>query len=462
MNKSAAAAAGILVAVAAAGGGYIWTQHAGQAELREAVERIQAGLGPNGSFSYVSAAVHPFQRSTDLSSVAVRTSSGELFTAEQITFVVAGDGSLSSVHATGLRVSGSATQGTLTATALDGKDISVPRPMTGVPFKVDPAAVMFATMTVRDLVFRAPGASATIASIEVGDYGAGRPSTLAVSSFSAPLPAAQQIDHIGFASLTVAGVDFASAINALEHGTKLPQLSTGSARFELDGFYGAAGTTRPVSVQRASLVGKAGPDGASSSNLEIMGFSMEPLDPVVRSQLEDVGLHKINGNLSSAGSYQIAGGVLEMAPSIEVDGLGKLVFGVKAAHVDLSRIATPKPDFQALLAIAGDARIMSANADFADGGLLDLALATGARTAGVPKDQLRAQAISLASQNPTFAAVPNGEQMRAVVVSFLKHGGKLGIAIRPPSPMNVFEIMQAGQSGPHELVSRVGLSIHGD
>jgi hypothetical protein len=223
MNKSLVAAV-VVAATAAAGGGYAWALHEGQAELVQAVAQIRDGLGPNGSFSYASAAVHPFQKSVDLSQVALRLASGELLTADRVSMVSGGIGKITSMHVDYYRASGAAEDGSMTIASVDGKDISFPAPAAGQPLIIDPAAVTVADLAFRDLSFTEPGISAKAAALSVHDYGSGRPSTITLQDVSVPVPNDELVDHTGFGSLSVSGIDLATAVHAGEHHSKMPLL----------------------------------------------------------------------------------------------------------------------------------------------------------------------------------------------------------------------------------------------
>jgi hypothetical protein len=462
MNKSVVAIIAVAAVAGAAGGGYAWVMHEGQVALDQATSQIRAGLGPNGSFSYASADVHPFQRTAELGTVALRAPWGALFTADRVVIVSNGEGKLASIHASGVRASRSASDGTATAASLDGKDIAFPAPAAGQPFKVDPSAVTFNDLTLHDVAFAQPGTSAKVASLDVRDYGAGRPSTLMVSDFSVPVPDADGIDHAGFATLTASGVDLATAVHAFEHDSKMPQLSAGAVAFEMDGFYVANGSDRPVLVQKALISGSASADGGSSSaNVEISGVSFVPTDAASKARFVQVGLTKLDGSLSSTISYRIAGGAFEMSPTLNVDGFGTLALGIKLAHLDTTAFADKEPNLSKLLAIANATQLVSAHANFVDGGLLDFALDKGARGTGMSKEQLRAQGVASVGEDPNLDVFPNSEQTREALASFIAHGGHIDVMVQPRSPVSVMQLIQVGESDPGTFVQLVGLSITG-
>jgi hypothetical protein len=156
----------------------------------------------------------------------------DLYTAEQVTIVSPEAGKISSLHVSGFRMTN---KGSFTAASLDGKDISFPPPEAGRPFILNPAAVMFADLTLRDITFATLNTSATLTSMEVTNFGAGRQSRLNLSEFAAPVPKGRNIDHVGFASLALSGIDLASAVNAAERHTMMPQPPTGRLRLVVGG-----------------------------------------------------------------------------------------------------------------------------------------------------------------------------------------------------------------------------------
>lgn len=462
MKKPVIAVVAVVAVAAVAGGGYGWARHQGQVALEQATQGIRAGLAPNGSFTYASADVHPFQHAADLSTVALRATDGTLLTADHVTIVSDGDGRISNLHASGLRIKGTAQDGSATAATFDGKDISFQPPVAGGPIKIDPAVMTFAGITLRDLAFTGPASSGKLASLEIDDYGAGRPSSFVMEGFSTPVAALEHIDHAGFDSFRTFGIDFASAIDAVEHNTKMPQLSSGEVRVELDGLYGAEGADKHFVIRKSVMSGKQGADGTSSvAKLELAGVYIEPMASARRVEFAELGLHKLTGSFSATASYQLAGGKFEMSPLLEVDGFGMLSFGLKLAHLDASGLVGAKPDPAALLALARNTQVVSGYVSLVDAGLVDWALTTASRKLGMSKDQLRAQAIDQARQNTNFDALPDGELMRAAVIAFITHGGKIGIAMHPPAPINLLDVIQAGQNDPMNLVNQVGLSVTG-
>jgi len=294
MKNLAAAILATLVVAAAVGGGYAWALHIGDAQIQDGVARIRAQLGPNGSFSYSSSAVHPFSRSADLEKVALRMSSGALLTADHVTLVSGGGNKVSSLHMTAVRIAGPADQGAATAASLDCAGIILPIQAPGQPF--DPSATTVRDTKLQDIVFMMPGEAATIAAAEIKDYGPGRSSSIVVQNFALPLASARNIDSVSFASATLSGVDAASAINAILHDAQPPQLSTGPSSLEISNFSAANGGNRVVFVREISVSTTPSVNGAkSASEWKMAGVFIQPADAQAQAQLANLGLREIRG-----------------------------------------------------------------------------------------------------------------------------------------------------------------------
>jgi hypothetical protein len=102
------------------------------------------------------------------------------------------------------------------------------------------------------------------------------------------------------------------------------------------------------------------PDGVSSSvNIELSGVSFTPTDATTKANFSELGLTKLNGSLSIPISYRFAGGAFEMAPTVYVEGFGKLAVGLKLAHLDASALAGETPNLITLLAMANATKVVS-------------------------------------------------------------------------------------------------------
>lgn len=461
MKRSVVVSLAALVIAAAAGGGYLWAEHAGNADLQQAAQQIRAALGPNGSFTYASATVHPFQHAADLYQVALRAPSGDLYTAAHVTVVSGGTGRITALRAQDLRLVGSSAPGALTASELKATDITFPAPPPGQPMKIDPAAVTLGDLTLFGLTFTQPGTAATLTTLELRDYGAGRASTLTAAGLSVPVASVQHLDHVGLSRFVASGIDLASALNAVEHHATPPDLAVGKVRVELDGLVASDGASDILAVRKASLSGTSGAGGANtSSNLVLAGVSVTPPAGTPSSaELASAGLATLRGGLTSEATYVLAGGHVSTTSTLQVDGIGKLVFAMQMAHVDALVFASGKPDPAALLAMARDAQLVSASATFTDGGMLDRVLALGTQKTGKPASELRELAVLRISQDPSFDTWSGGQQLRAALAGFLARGGTIGVSVHPAVPISLLALSQDQDDSPAAMATLLGLSV---
>ena len=457
MNRYVGLGVAVLAIAAAATGGYVWVAHDVRTDVRNAARHLRAELGPSGSLSYTLSAVEPLRNTVVLRQVALRTASGTLLTASRVS-VSGASGRISALNAADVRVSGAAAQGAVSAASLIATNVALPVPLPGQRFSIDPAAWSADAVSLRGVVLSAPGAALKLAAIKVTNYGAGRASALVARGFSAPVSNAPRLDRISFAALRLSGLDLATALNAIEHHTAPPVLSSGPVALSVTDFHADGARARVISVGKFTLSGTPGPDAASShSVLNVTGVVIHPTDPAAAARLEELGLHALRGSLSATGSYRLAGGIAATRQTLRVDGLGQLGYDIRIAHLALPRLQPGTLPLPALLAAVRNAVVVSADIHLTDAGLLDRAFAIGARDTGTPPAALRARLAGGLAGNPVLGALPDAAQIKAALTSFALYGGTLRVAVHPAAPVGLFSL--AGQSDPAAVFARLGVSV---
>ncbi len=392
--------------------------------------------------------------------MVLRQADGTLWTADHVSVAGGGPGRIGALHADAVHAARSGDSAT--AATLDGRDITMPPAAPGQAAGFDAASVAFANLTAHGLALTAGGRLANADGASVDDYGAGRASTVAIEGFSAPIPASAYADHAGFSRFRLSGIDLASLADALVRRTDVAKPTVGRVDLQLDGVLVGQGGSPILRLARAVVASASGEGLAvSTATADVSGFSLTPVDASSRASLQTIGLDAIRGGLSLASSYATAGGVLQVAPlTMQVDGLGSLEVAVKLARVDAPGTTRGASVWEAA-GIRQDGQLASASLLFRDAGLRDRLLALGARRTGLTPDQLAGQAVERIGSDPTFSLIPGGGQARQALASFVSAGGMLRVALNPPSPIALSEVLRTSRRDPVSLVASLGLAVSG-
>ena len=441
-------------------GGYVWALHEGRADLQAATERMNASVQPGGSFSYATSAIHPFSLGADLTGVVLRLPDGGLYTAEHVRLSGAGRGRLSSLHADNLHGVGGPNTAQVTAVTLDGKNVAVPGPSPGTA--MDPTAATFDDLTLRGVAIAADGRTATMTSIRVIDYGLGRSSTFELSDFSLPLVGVAYADRMAIAALTSKGIDIASTIRAIRNGTPSGHPASTPVTLEIDDFYLAQGTRRPFAIGRMTASGTAGlVDPTTRTTLDMMDVVYALPGQADQQSLRNlIGEDTLEGSLHLGISFTQAGGVLDISPvTARADGIGTLGFAVKLTGIDADLLKAGKMDAARLMTLGFEIQLSSASAFFEDKGLMKRAAEVQAQRLNVPQGEVLTRLANAVEQNPVLGVLPGGDGMRTAISDFLLHGGRIQVAITPPSPVNAVALAGMEGSNPATVVSTLGLTV---
>ena len=460
MRKSivgAAIACGLGVLAA---GGYVWALHEGRADLRIATERINASVQPGGSFSYASSVVHPFSLGADLTGVVLRLPDGALYTADHVRVSGAGNGRISSVHAENLHGVSGLGPAQLTAATLDGKNVTVPELPPGTA--TDPTAAAFDDLTLRGVAIATGGRTATMTSVRVIDYGLGRSSTFELSDLSLPMLGVAYADRMAVAALTSRGIDIASGIRAIRNGTPSSHPASTPVTLEMDGFYLALGTARPFAIGRTTATGTAGfIDPTTRTTLDMTDVVYAPPGQADQQSLRNViGKDTLVGSLHLGVAFTRAGGVLDMSPvTARADGIGTLGLAVKLTGIDADLLKAGKMDAARLMTLGLETQLSGASAFFDDNGLMRRIAEAQAQRLNVPEEEVRTRLANAVRQNPILGTLPGGDGMQTAISDFLLHGGRLQVALTPPSPVNAVALAGMEGSDPATVVSTLGLTV---
>ncbi len=447
---AACVAAGLCVA---AGGGTLWAQHTAQARLQDAVAALRAGLGPDGSLSYAGAVVHPFSRSADLTDVALRLPSGRLMTAGHLALTDGGQGRIAVLRAERLRLEGSGT--VATADTLEARNVSVPPPVPGQPYRIAPDAVFLDALALGGIAAEAPYGAAQLASLEVGEYGAGRHSTLRARGLTVPLTRLPGVERAGLDAAESSGLDLAGIAGALVRGEAPPRTIAAAASATLDGLYLAHGDARPVRLATLRVLTTPGPAGAYASTATVDGLVVEPVSEAMRAGFASLGLDAVRAASAYSIAFDAAGGRLTLSPlRLSVERLGTLSLAAELAHVDPAALAA-QPDAAATQALVAAMQLASAHLTLVDAGLLERALALGAQRAGLPAQQLRAVLSARLRQDPAVAIGMPDPASREALAAFITDGGTLEVTLAPPAPLALGQLARLGP----EAAAQLGLTV---
>jgi len=443
---------------------YAWALHDGRSEITEAATQLQEQLGPEGSLSYGDISVDPLSLSADISDVAVRFQTGELITAASVHVIRGWSGQVNFLHFSGLRGSGAAIAGTATARSLDFRKLQLPTVLPGQ--SLDPANVRFADAVLRDLTFSTQGTSFTVSDTEITQYGPGQSSKLLIAGLSAAVPNTYRIDRIGLSSLSLEGVDVATAVNAAEHHLDSKNLALGQVHVDLTGLQALGGEVRMFSIKQASMSNNIAADGVSyDSHMDLSGCTVRLRNPAFMDNLPLLGMDEVNGSVSATTSYRAAGGGLTFRPSIRFADLGTLAIEVQITGLDLLTFGDGT-DFTVDSSTINRASLVSAKVSFLDNGLMAHIFDVDAKVRGITVEQAREEARRSIKSSPVFRAIAGGAGIRAAWLSFLDGGKTLTMVLHPAGEIQFSELPRALESAmesdPDSAILRLGFKLQSD
>ncbi len=463
MRKSIVGAATACGLGVLAAGGYAWALQEGRADLKVTTDRINAAVQPGGSFSYAGSAIHPLSLGAGLTRVVLRLPDGTLYTASHVSVSGVWGGRFASLHAKDLHGVGGALMRPLSAAALDGRNVSEPRHLMGAPW--DPTAVTFDRMTFRRIAI-AEGRTAKVATVRIRNYGVGHRSTLELDDLSLLFAAPTYASRAAVSKLVAIGLDLASAVKAYRTGTRDMQ-SDSPETVEMDGFSLGSDTTRTVVIGRTTVSGTRDPvDGVTRTRLDMADVVYAPPKLAGQRSLQAIlGEKPIKASVHQDISYARARGVLDMpSMTIRMEGIGTLGIAIRVSGIDPKLVGAGPAETNRPMTQPVDMQLSNASASFEDGGLIK-------RVADVQAQRLNLSGMDLSgtevrmrfanavARNPVFALLPGGGGMRNAISEFLLHGGRLQVAVDPPSPLSLTALAGLKGSDPGTLASMLGLTV---
>jgi hypothetical protein len=401
--------------------------------------------------------VHPFSRAVDLSGVAMRMADGRLFTAEQLNLTKVDHGRVGSIHVRNLQHRG--TDGSvLTVETTDARDVTYPPPSPGASAAISPGAVTFGEMTMRKISAQSVGFSASTETAVVGDYGAGRWSSLRLDGFTAPVPSVQGIDRVGFARLSVNGLDLASVIDAASRGAQPVNIAGPKYTVAFDNLLVANGDAKVGEIARAEVSAEQmGGTGAQTGRLAATGISIVLPKSGPGAEYMATLPDTVRGDLQISTTYNVGGGVLSVEPfSLNLEGVGKLETAFRLMHVDLNALSKgEQPDPAAMQAMMSNAQLATATVSLEDKGLRNQLYALGQALMGATPAQLTEFAVQAVTNNAVLRSLPNGAEIARALSNFLRNGGRIELAARPPTPVGLGDFQ--GFVSPLATAQRLGL-----
>ncbi|MDI2091829.1 DUF945 family protein [Commensalibacter oyaizuii] len=240
MSKAAIAGGIIIVIAAAGGGGYYYASQQAEQALQNRIKQIEK-LAPGASLTYAGSNVSVLSKTATLTKVVFKDAKGQEYDAESVAFTPDSEDKLSKVVIEKFH------------TVIDGGTINIGRIdvnnfdlnsgaiviADGKIEKIIPSKARFDLLNIQDVNFTAPDkTTGTIGQFEIKNYGLNRQSDQLIKQVNiniANIAAADKGDFLKIGKIQLDGMQFANAVQSIEHRTP-PKSSPGEPKFaSIDG-----------------------------------------------------------------------------------------------------------------------------------------------------------------------------------------------------------------------------------
>ena len=406
--------AALVVAVLVAGTAYLWAEQRGKHELSAAIAQLRTSIGPGGALTYQSARAAPLFRSATLTGVAARDSQGDRLTASTVSLTAHGP-ILTHLSARDVGIAPHGGPGIITVRSLEAWGIAMPSGAGNAP----PAPP--------------------------------HPSRFTADEVSVTL----STGHLSIAHLAGSGLDLGTASQASAAPFLPGMAGLGRSRIEFDRIFFAGPNLFTLDVERLGVTRDATAD-------RVLGTAtltgIHAVDPAYPPGLQAIGLDDIRADLSEHIQIVRRGGVIDLAPGrLDLSGLGTLGFGLDLDEADILRPgAMSKP--ADVVRVLQNARLVRVRLAWRDAGLLDRALAVAARRRDTTTQGVRAEAAESITADPRISLLPDADEARTALASFITHGGTLVVDLHPRDPLS-FATLLAAAHDPALAAATLGLSV---
>jgi hypothetical protein len=282
--------------------------------------------------------------------------------------------------------------------------------------------------------------------------------------------------------LEVAGVDAFGIVQAVLLGADPPEtLPNTPQRIFAESLTVQLGGRHLAAIGRFATTGTLDEAGLATGGVALEGLSVA-LPAGTVPALEAMGYPDILGSLAADASLRVEGGVLTIESfAIGWEDAAALTLAAQMTDMPSTAAGMPKdPSDQLAQVLAG--RLAGLTLTLEDRGLLTRAAAWQAEAQRLAPAALREQWAEMAmaiplpgeaparpnpgqrpGQRPAPQAAPQATDpfppMRQAIAAFIREGGALTIALRPPQPLVFGEMAGLPGLPPAQTVQRLGLSI---
>jgi hypothetical protein len=265
--------------------------------------------------------------------------------------------------------------------------------------------------------------------------------------------------------MEMAGLDSVGLINALTTRGSAPEPQPDIfQRFLAEGLSLTQAGRDLAAIGRIASSGLSDSTGLSTGSLTVEDLRVA-LPEGAAAPLAAMGYGKIRGDADGDGLAQGDAAFLSMA--IRLQDAASLAISTHA--VGLPDPAQLRGTSDETLAALLQARLARFTITLTDKGLLDRAASWLGEQRGQPAARLREEWAQMAQTLPLpgaplprrGAAAANDPfaPMRAAITAFLRAGGTLELAMRPPAPIPLAELGLLAAMPPATLVARTGLTV---
>ena len=349
-----------------------------------------------------------------------------------------------------------------------------------------PGAFRAGRIALEGLEFQEPSQAgqAVLDRLELRDWAPGRLAALVLEG----LRGSAQVPSLGATELRLArveasGIDAAALLDSVLNGTQAPDPEPGRPqRLSIEGLDSRA-EGQPLLALRRLLSEGSLESGIATGTMLLEGFRLT-LPRGQAAPIEALGYNEIAGGIELRATVPRAGGRFDVDPMrIAWDEAMTLGLAIRLEAFPAPPAAGSILDSDALLAGMLASRLGAATLTLRDQGLLGRVIAQQAREQRIPQARVREQWAQMVLSapipgTPTAQPARRGEvqsarpgapppksatapdpflQVRQAVAAFIRQPGTLEIALRPPSPVALPDLMDAA-ADPGASVARLGLT----
>ena len=292
--------------------------------------------------------------------------------------------------------------------------------------------------------------SATIASLILEGWGAGRPTSIAMTGVEIGGPQRNApFDRLRIGRLTMAGTDIPGAVMAVLTGRPAATIA-GEPFFDLEDLGASLRGEAVAAIAAIAMRSRMDASGSGTGSVAIRGVRVLPAAGIAE-WLARFGYADIQAELTAESSYDARTGRVELT-ALRLAGVDIGTFGLRFMLDGLTQDAIMRSDYS-------NTRFIGGGLSWLDQSILLRFLRDQARASNTTEAALREQHAAFVGGMLTDRRASGPNPLRDAIMRYIRgQASEVSITAAPPQPLNQGALAAGAMSGPAEIQRLLGIT----